>query len=283
MSNPKIKQAIAQHFNRGAVTYDAASSLQRTVGHRMLERLQFFKINPETILELGTSTGNITHALKKIFPKANRIGLDISHNMLTCANTKNPWFNRPAFICADMEMLPFSDNSMDIVCANVTIQWTTNLNDLLSEIKRVLTPNGLWLFTTFGPDTLKELRQHVPEVQINTFTDMHDIGDSLLGNHFSNPVLDVEYIVCEYDTPMKVLSNLKKLGANYSFKRTQKGLGGKKILNQIIENYPQHENKQYPATFEIIYGHAFAPAQETFSAPNNIAHIPVSSIKRKEK
>lgn len=281
--HPQIKANIQRAFDKAAKTYDKAAFLQTQLGEHLLARLPYFNLAPENILELGASTGNFTSKLHAYYPEASCIGLDISSEMLKTAQSKMPASGQTAFVCADMETLPFKSNSFDLVCSNVTIQWALDYTTLFKEIKRVLKPNGLWLFTTFGPDTLIELRQALASFNtqhhVNQFMDMHDIGDAMLASGLQDPVLDVEHISYEFSSPLALLKNLKALGANHALDRQSHGLNTSRFLNMLEKNYLKtHDTQKYPAHYEIIFGHAFAPKVEAFAQQGQTARIPLESI-----
>lgn len=262
------KARVRASFDRAAGSYDAAAILQREVRERMLQRLELVKITPRVILDAGCGTGHASVALGKRYRDSQVISLDIAMGMLQQTLAHYPWTKRllgqkrPSALCADIEQLPLKDASLDLIWSNVAIQWCNDLDSAFTCMARVLRPEGLLMFSTFGPDTLKELRAASggDHVHVSRFIDMHDIGDALVRAGFSDPVLDVERFVLTYDDVLSVMRDLKAIGAHNAAAGRARGLLGRGFLNRLTEAYEQfrHEGK-LPATYEVVYGHAWKP------------------------
>ncbi|MCB5190371.1 malonyl-ACP O-methyltransferase BioC [Methylobacillus arboreus] len=260
------KTRVRASFDRAASGYDAAAILQREVRERMLQRLELVKISPSVILDAGCGTGHASVALGKRYSDSTVISLDIAMGMLHKTLEHYPWIKRvlgqkrPAALCADIEQLPLKDVSVDLIWSNVAIQWCNDLDRAFTGMARVLRPEGLFMFSTFGPDTLKELRAASGggHVHVSRFIDMHDIGDALVRAGFSDPVLDVERFVLTYDDVIAVMRDLKAIGAHNAAIGRARGLLGRGFLNRLTDAYEQfrHEGK-LPATYEVVYGHAW--------------------------
>lgn len=279
---PFTKQQVRDAFNQSADTYDAAAILQQEVCKRLLERLDYIKAQPQVILDIGAGTGQGTRGLAQQYPGAQIISLDIADNMLVknrrqlvpvgLGNKLKRLVGRPKhsadryqFVCADAEQLPFADASVDLLFSNLTIQWCTDLKQLFREFRRVLKPGGFLLFTTFGPDTLKELRASwasvSDKVHVNEFTDMHEIGDALYNVQAENPVMDCEPIIVNYATVKDILLELKAVGAHNQNVGRETALTGKNRLQAMFQAYEQFRTADgYPVTYEVLYGHAWNPA-----------------------
>lgn len=155
------KRAARRAFDHAANTYDASAVLQREIGQRLLERLDYVRLEPRVVLDLGCGTGELLVTLKRRYRKARLIGLDFAPGMLHQAARRDTGLlrlNRPRWLCGDMEALPLADDSVDLIVSNASLQWANDLGAVFAEQLRVLRPGGLLLFTTFGPDTLSELR-----------------------------------------------------------------------------------------------------------------------------
>jgi malonyl-CoA O-methyltransferase len=277
------KARVRASFDRAASSYDAAAILQKNVREEMLSRLDLVKLNPTAILDAGCGTGKGTFALQKRFPQTQVVSLDISMGMLHHTQAHMPMLQRwlsnltgkKNLLCADIETLPLAHQSVDMVWSNLALQWCNDLDQAFSEIKRVLKPEGLVMFSTFGPDTLKELRQASASAtdadaatHVSRFIDMHDIGDAMTRAGFSAPVLDVEYFTLTYDDVKAVKRDLKSIGAHNATAGRARGLVGKGFLQQLETRYEQfRQDGKLPATFEVIYGHAWAPAQQPTLRP----------------
>jgi len=268
------KRQIRRAFSRASAGYDAAAVLQREVCTRMLERLEYIKLQPERILDAGSGTGWGTRRLAQRYPAAQLIELDIAIGMLHNAQGRSGLWQKlfggakQLQVCGDIEALPIGTNSLNMVWSNLALQWCNDLPSTCVELHRVLKVEGLLMFSTFGPDTLKELRQAFNGVDqhnhLNRFADMHDIGDMLVQAGFADPVMDMEYITLTYDDVRGVLQDLKAIGAHNATAGRGQGLMGKSAWARLLENYERlRSNGKLPATFEVVYGHAWKPQPRT--------------------
>lgn len=268
-------------FSRAAHTYDAAAVLQKQVRTEMLNRLDLVKIKPAVILDAGCGTGAASHALQQRYKKSTVVSLDFAHAMLQKTRKSGllhrlkPLFGLPKqnLLCADIESLPLASASVALVWSNLAIQWCNDLDAAFAEFHRVLQPEGLLMFSTFGPDTLRELRISTGQAQTNAsaaqvtsisrFIDMHDIGDALVRAGFSAPVLDVERFTLTYDDVLGVMRDLKSIGAHNATDGRARGLHGRGFLQKLAASYEQFrlgtkaDGGKLPATFEVVYGHAW--------------------------
>ena len=146
--------------------------------------------------------------------------------------------------------------------SNLSLQWCNDLDRALGNFMRVLRPGGLLMFTSFGPDTLKELRaswQAVDaSVHVNQFIDMHDVGDVLVRNRFADPVMEAEIIRVNYSELDGLLADLRAIGANVTARGHRQGLLTAQALHNLREAYEQFRDAgSLPASYEVIYGHAW--------------------------
>lgn len=303
--NPQLlkleKRRVRASFNAAAEQYDDVAVLQREIGNRIIERLELVKLEPKTILDIGSGTGVGTEALSTTYKNSRVIAFDLAPNMLKQARQRGNWFtrcknqllNKRGFICGDAEHLPFTDNSFDLIYSNATLQWCTDLDHTFSELKRVLRPNGLLMFSTFGPDTLKELRAswQAADAELNNainrnahvhdFIDMHDIGDAMMRAGLADPVMDVETFTLTYPDAYQLMRELKTLGANNVANGRRNTLTGKNRIKNMIKAYEDFRTDGFlPATYEVVYGHAWSPNQSESNLDTKTEiNIPLDQLK----
>jgi len=275
-------------FERAAATYDEAAVLQREVGARMLDRLDYIKILPRAVIDAGSGTGQGSRGLLRRYPKANILALDIASAMLQRSQQRMPkrWWpflrRTVAHICGDIEFAPIKSSSVDMVWCNLTLQWLNYPQRVFAEMFRMLRPDGLLMFSTFGPDTLKELRQAYSGTDhyshVHRFIDMHDLGDMLLAAGFVNPVMDMEQIRMTYSDVTSLMRDLKSIGAHNVTRGRRRGLTAKSQLQTVVRNYEQFRRQgKLPATFEVVYGHAWKPEQRTTADGRTVIEIKFGS------
>lgn len=268
------KREVRRAFSKAATTYDAAAVLQREVCIRMLEKLDIIRIQPQRLLDVGSGTGWGTRQLSERYQGAEVIALDIAIGMLRAARGTASWWRKlfsggQRFLCADVEALPLAGQSMDMVWSNLAVQWCNDLPATFVELHRVIKNDGLLMFSTFGPDTLRELRIAFDGVDgynhVNRFADMHDIGDMLVAAGFADPVMEMEKLTLTYDDVRSVMQDLRSIGAHNATAGRAPGMLGKQKWARIVRNYETlRRDGKLPATFEIIYGHAWkVPPKKT--------------------
>jgi malonyl-CoA O-methyltransferase len=262
------KREVRRAFSKAASTYDAAAVLQREVCVRLLEKLDIIKIQPARLLDIGSGTGWGSRQLGERYPQADIVALDIALGMLEAARGTSSWWqklftvSKQHFLCADAEALPLLSQSVQMVWSNLAVQWCNDLPATFVELHRVVEADGLLIFSTFGPDTLKELRVAFNGIDsynhFNRFTDMHDIGDMLVAAGFADPVMEMEKLTLTYDNAKSVMQDLRSIGAHNATAGRGSGMLGKAKWARIVQNYESlRRNGKLPATFEIIYGHAW--------------------------
>ncbi|MCO6441129.1 MAG: malonyl-ACP O-methyltransferase BioC [Nitrococcus mobilis] len=282
------KRLLRRSFNAAAASYDAAAVLQRETGKRLIERLELVRLNPRWILDIGAGTGATTRQLMQRYPRARFIALDIAPAMLRRARRRAPLLQRLRCACADAESLPFAAGSFDLVFSNLTLQWVNDPERVFREVQRVLRPNGLLLFTSLGPDTLKELRQSWEcvdgYVHVNRFVDMHEVGDAVVRARLADPVMEMEYFTLTYRSARDLVHELKALGAHNVVVGRNTGLTGRRRWFAMEAAYERLRAAEglLPATYEVIYGHAWGtpPARPRVDRSSAI-RIPLTEIGRR--
>ncbi len=269
---------VRRAFDHAAAHYDAHAVLQREVCDRLLARLDFMTLRPERVLDVGSGTGYGLAHLHPRYAAAELYALDIAPAMLTVARARLPqptWSQRALSqllprsgprhhaLCGDMDRLPLADNSMNLVWSSLALQWAHDLEATLKGLHRVLAPGGLLIFATFGPDTLKELRTAFAAIDdaphVNQFIDLHDIGDMLINAGFASPVMEMEMLTLTYLDLKTLMRDLKGMGAHNAASARRRGLLGKSAWARLEQAYEtQRLADRLPATFEVIYGHAWA-------------------------
>jgi malonyl-CoA O-methyltransferase len=222
----------------------------------MAERLDYIRLEPRRILDAGS--GPPRRVLQKRFPRARVISLDSALEMLPGRG----WLagllpSRETAVCADLEKLPLADGSIDLVWSNMALHWLSDPLPAFREFRRVLAPRGLAMFSTLGPDTLKELRSAAGAGRVHAFSDMHDLGDMLLAAGLTSPVMDMEMLTIAYADAGRLLRDLRASGQTSARADRPRGLAGRRFaggLHRALGDKPQ-------ATFEVVYGHAWR-AQE---------------------
>lgn len=249
-------------FDRASATYADAAVVQSEIRTRLLERLDLVKLQPDRVLDLGAASGTSTRALKRRYPKAQVLALDLSHRMLQSAARELTFFRRFHRVTADAQRLPLTDSSIDLVFSNLMLAWCNDVDAVLQEAARVLRVDGLLTFTTLGPDTLREVREAFSRMDRHThvhrFIDMHDLGDALLRTGFADPVMDTERLVVTYPSTTALLKELRHTGSGNATIGRASGLTGHRRFKEAqaaLESTRQ--NDSIPITVEIVYGHAW--------------------------
>jgi malonyl-CoA O-methyltransferase len=278
------KAGVRAAFDRAGATYEASAAVQSQVAQELLSRLEPFEFRPGAILDLGAGTGRFAARLKERYRRARVMAVDLSPGMLREAARHQRLLRRFERVCADAARLPLKSASIDIVFSNLMLQWCDPLDDVLGEVRRVLKPQGFFVFSTFGPDTLKELRHAWAEADgynhVNRFLDMHDVGDAMVRAGLLEPVLDVERLQVAYSDALSLMRDLKAIGARNVTAGRPRSLTGRARLQRVLTAYEaMRKDGGLPATYEVVYGAAWGPggkptapvrAGEVIIAPSQI-------------
>lgn len=244
-----------RRFDRAAAGYLRAARLELEVGSRMLERLDYVRLDPARILDAGCGPAPQAADLARRYRRAQYVALDISLPMLARARGAAGWLARlraraPLAVCGSLERLPLAPGSIGLAWSNMALHWSPDPPAALAELGRVLAPEGLLMFSTVGPDTLKELRAAAGAARVHRFADMHDIGDALVAAGFAQPVMDMEMITLQYAQAGGVTADLRASGQTLARRDRARGLAGRGLRAAL-------ERAGASASIEVIYGHAW--------------------------
>ncbi|MYM30919.1 methyltransferase domain-containing protein [Duganella sp. CY15W] len=283
LSAPIDLERVRQLFSRPE-RVQAADFLRREISSRMFDRLELIKIAPLRVLDAGCGAGADLPLLQKMYPAAHILGLDAAEAMLRAAQgpgAKSSSLNQllskllPSksgvdLLCGDFAELPLGPNALDLVWSNLALHWHPQPDRVFAEWRRVLRVNSLLMFSCFGPDTLREVRNAFAEADLSPhalpFVDMHDFGDQLVEAGFSTPVLDMETITVTYETPQALLADVRALGGN-PLTTLRRSMMGKQAWQRMLDTLERgrRSDGKLGLSFEVIYGHAFRPAPKVTS------------------
>ncbi|MEY2631421.1 MAG: hypothetical protein RIR00_75, partial [Pseudomonadota bacterium] len=267
------RRQVDRRFATVAPDYSRADFLAREVDRRMAERLDYVTLQPQRVLDLGCGSGASFAALRQRYPEARLLGLDRQPAMLRAARAAQPgnwrrWIpglrdNGPQLLAADAAALPLASGQCSLIWSNLLLPWVDDPAAVLREALRLLEVGGLLMFASLGPDTLRELRGSFDDGYDHTqrFFDMHDLGDMLVEAGFADPVMDMEVLTLTYTDPARLFAELRAAGATCAMHGRRPGLTGRQGWQRMLQNYArQQRDGRYPATMEIIYGHAWKAA-----------------------
>ncbi len=243
----------------------------------MAERLAYLRHQPLRILDAGTGLAQSFPLLRRHYPHAELIGLDFSDILLREARGKSSLVDRlkarftsaaSHLVCADFSRMPIGASSLGLVWSNLALAWAADAPAAIREFQRVLTPGGLLMFSTYGPDTLKELREAFRKcdgyAHVHPFIDMHDLGDMLLSGGFAAPVMDMETLTLTYAGMAGLFDDLRRSGQVNAAADRSRGLTGRAAWRRMLDDCSgRFRDGRISATFEIVYGHAWKVAPGT--------------------
>ena len=269
---PARVATVRRQFDARARQFGEHAALPREVARRLIERLQYIRLAPHRILDLGCGAGETSEGLLMQYPRADWLGLDVSERMLHAARPgripvragrwlRGAWTGR---VAGDAARLPVADDSIDLIFSNLMLHWHPEPHAVFPEWKRVLKTDGLLMFSCFGPDTLKEVRAAaavaLPHARAMPFVDMHDFGDMMVASGFANPVMDAEIITLTYGSASALLREVRSLGGNPRDDRARSLPSGRQAREMLKALEAQRgDDGRIRLTFEVAYGHAWKP------------------------
>jgi malonyl-CoA O-methyltransferase len=281
-------RAVRRLFDGAARTYDAAAAVQREIRTRLLERLDIIRLAPSAVLDLGAGTGHASRELKRRYCAAKVIALDLSLPMLRESARQQGLLRRFAPVCADAHRLPLRSGSLDLVLSNLLLEWCHDPDAVFAEVARVLRPQGLFMFTTVGPDTLKELRELWRgidgAVHVHRFIDMHDFGDALLRAGFAEPVMDTERLTITYPSLDALLEEIRHSGARNVAHGRARGLTGRvRGAAVLARSETLTRNGPLSISVEVIHGHAWSPGERRSRRAGDEVRVPIDTLRSRRK
>jgi malonyl-CoA O-methyltransferase len=292
MSDPQLfrldRRALQRSFGRAGGSYDAAAQLQREVRDELLDRLPFFRLQPRCILDLGAGTGAAAQLLRRRYVRSQVVAIDLAEGMLQAARRRRRFWQRFSLLCADARALPLPTHSVDLIFSNLMLQWCDQPVAVFVELQRVLRPGGLLLFSTFGPETLHELRSAWGSIDsaphVSHFPDMPQLAGTMSQSGLSEPVMDIEARVRHYPTTRALMQELRAIGAGNAAADRRRALTGKSRLHAMTAAYEAlRTTRGLPATYEVIYGAAFGGAGTSTAqmSASGETVVPLTSLKHR--
>jgi len=288
VSNVFDPGGVRRAFARAAPHYTRFATLQREVELRLLEQVdaESEDFAPRVVVDVGTGPGRAAAALRKRFPRALTLALDHALPMLESARKRSRWWRPFGLLAGDAVALPLCDASVDLLFSNLCLQWQTDLPVVFDEWRRVLRDGGVVLASTFGRDTLIELRDAFGQADagaahVNAFDDIARVGDALLAAGFRNPVLERENFVLDYPDVPTLMRELRGLGAGNTLSARRRALTGKSRMQRVFEAYEKSRRASgLPATWEVITLRALAPEPGTprRNSRGVVASVPFEQI-----
>ncbi len=213
------KETIKKSFSKAAQTYDSYAITQKELAEDLVQRLPLDK-EIKSILEIGCGTGNYTVLLSQKFPDACLEALDFSQEMIEKARVKVTNNTTVNFVCEDAEsFLAKANQCFDVITTNSTMQWFENIETAMGRISNLLRPEGFFLGTVFGPQTLAELGRALSAVMkrkidlaASSFPSRIDFEQSL-AKHFASWEVEEKFIKRRYDSLHDLILHIKRTGA----------------------------------------------------------------------
>lgn len=278
------KRAVRRAFDRAAA-FDGASAVHDEARSRLLERLDFFRLEPELIVDLGSATGRGAGALAARFPAAKVLALDVSLSMLRAARGTRA--AGMGFVGGDAESLPLGSGTVQLIFANLCLPFCRP-DRVFAEAARVLAAGGLLVFSTVGPDTLQEVRRAWAgvddRIHVHAAFDLHDLGDLALSSGLEEPVVDVDRLRVSYRDVAALVGDLRACGAVNTAAGRRRGLTGAQRWRAFERRLGGGADAagRLTVSVELVLGQAWGrgPGPRGVRDPGEIA-IPVDAVRHR--
>ena len=292
---PKLfdPRQIRRAFSRAAPQYRALAVLQTEVRGRLLEQLDYLQTSPQRVLDLGSGPGEACQAMRRRWPAAQVLAIDLALPMLRQIPRGWRWKRPVARICADAMALPLAERSVDLVYSNLCFQWIEDLPRLFAELRRVLRPGGMLCFSTFADGTLQELRDAFAQsgdaaAHVSPFAHIQQVGDALLHAGFRDPVLDSDRFTLRYPDVQSLMQELRGIGAGNALQDRRRSLTGKQRLQRMRDAYERlRADGSLPASYEVVYALSWAPPpgqpERAGEGAGELARFPLEQLRIRRK
>ncbi len=269
---------MRRSFDRAVEDFARGDFLHAEIRRRMLEQLQWVRLDPVLIIDAGCGRGDARAELKRRFPGGRVLGLDSSSNMLRLGEGRR--------VCGDLQQIPLADGCAQLLFSNLALHWCPAIGAALAEFLRVLDSPGLLFFSLFGPDTLKELRAARRRAgfddQPETLLDMHHLGDALLRAGFADPVMSAERFSVPYPNFSSLEEDLRRMGASRAMMPEAAGLARRDRRRVVAEAFDAMRDDQgeIPVSIEVVYGQAWTAPPRQAREP---AEVPLERVSLRRK
>ncbi|HET6630962.1 MAG TPA: methyltransferase domain-containing protein [Woeseiaceae bacterium] len=282
------RRDVRRRFDGAAAGFESADFVHRHAAAGLLERLVPMTLTVERVLDAGAAAGAASRALAKTWRKSHVVSLDLSIAMLRKARASRSRFARISELQADVTQLPLADGCIDLVFANMLLPWSIDPPGFLTEVRRVLRKEGLFAFSTLGPDSLRELREAWAEVDadehVNAFPDMHDIGDLVVRAGLRDPVVDVDYLTVAYRSGDALMHDLTNAGARNCLLGRRRTLTGKQRFARMRAALERRfGNDGLPLRLELVFGHAWGSGPPPAAGSGHEFRLDVADIGRRRR
>lgn len=173
---------------------------------------------------------------------------------------------------ADEEALPFAPESLDLVVSLLGLQFVDDLPGALVQIRRALAPDGLFLASLLGGQTLHELRDALMAAELEhhggvsprvaPFLDVRDLGGLLQRAGFALPVTDTDRVTVRYGSMFDLIADLRAMGATNPLVERSRRPASRAFFLRAAEIYAERHadpDGRLRATFEIVSASGWAP------------------------